>query len=129
MTAALRYLPIGASPPRSGAMVISRLFAFAAALAMLLAPLAMVGGGSAHAMPMAASPMMAMDHCAGHSDDATHAQPCGTTDCVASCTTIAAVFQAFAVFTPAPAARPSAMAISARLGRGPEFEPPPPRIS
>ncbi|MEQ9662901.1 MAG: hypothetical protein RLN87_10170 [Parasphingopyxis sp.] len=129
MIAVSRKLRVGGLARESGVMVISRLFAFVAALAMLLAPLAMVGSGSAHAMPTAASPTMATGHCADRPDDATYAQPCGTTDCVASCSTIAATFQAFAVFIPAPVARLSAKAIPTRLGREAEFEPPPPRSS
>lgn len=106
----------------------ARLLAFAAALAVLIAPLAMLGAGQARAMAMAPQ-AITMDHCPGHSSDANHGQPCSATHCTASCTTMAVAFQAFDVYTPAPAARSATAAIFARLGRGPEFEPPPPRLA
>jgi putative hemolysin len=121
-------------------MVARRLVRILTMLALLLAPLSMVGGHAAMALPVAAASAVHHDqasdqsaHCAEmggetQEDDDTSPDDC-LTDCAVACSAIPALGSAMADQPMAPAmARPLPLVGRVR-GRHPESADPPPRIA
>lgn len=115
---------------------ISVLFALLTALAMVVAPLSMIGG-TAHAEMMAASTAKTMSHCDAQSVNRNHQSQQNPQDpmsdghcaaaCLAACTALAANF-----FGPQPGILKAVDAVGITpvpmlRGQAIEFEPPPPR--
>ncbi|HKR16597.1 hypothetical protein [Rhizorhapis sp.] len=69
-------------------MSINRLLSIVAALALMIAPVAMFGGGTAFAAPMAEAEM-SVGHCAGMDSSREKQKPAASHDCVAACSAIA----------------------------------------
>lgn len=103
-----------------------RLTFLLAAFALLMAPLAMIGGGAAMAHAPAAS--SAMDHCAGM-DGSSPDQPAAGIDCLIACAAIPALSPRIEGRVVAPAPLPISPPAVAGSGLDPEAETPPPRIS
>ncbi len=112
------------------AMSRTRLFGLLAAISMILAPLAMVGGSPGHAMAlseMTTETMMA-GHCSGQSDPVEEGQPCGSVDCISACMTIAVESHSIAERANLHSAIKLTTVSAASYGRTDDFEPPPPRL-
>ena len=104
-----------------------RLFPLLLALAMLLAPLTMLGGGAATAMPH--DTMASMDHCAGM-DEPSQDRPGADIDCMMVCAAVPPpLAPRLDSHTVAPAALPHFAVATAPHGLDPEAETPPPRFS
>ena len=112
---------------------MKRLFQLLLAFAMLLAPLTMVGGGAAMAMPHGAAPEMAMDHCAGmdapSKDQPSKDQPAADVDCLMTCAAVPPLVARLEAQLIAPAPLPPFVPAAAPRGLDPEAETPPPRFS
>jgi hypothetical protein len=102
-------------------------------LALLLAPLTMIGGhaamaapapATAHQMDMATAP----DHCAGM-NPGSKARPGSGIDCTIACAALPAIGAPFPVPLLFPALAEPAPRIAARVGIVPEAATPPPRFS
>ena len=133
---------IASAPPEAylRLMVARRLVRILTMLALLLAPLTMIGGHAAMAMPAAATSASHHDqaadpsaHCAemsGETQDDDGTSPGGClTDCAVACSAIPALCSAMADRPMAPAmAQPLALAGRVR-GLHPESVDPPPRIA
>jgi hypothetical protein len=107
---------------------MKRLFQLLLAFAMLLAPLTMVGGGAAMAMPHGPTPEMAMDHCAGM-DAPSKDQPTADIDCMMTCAAVPPLVPRLEAQLIAPATLPHFAPAAAPRGLDPEAETPPPRFS
>lgn len=117
-------LPAAGAKPICRAM--KRLFQLLLALAVLMAPLTMVGGGAAMAMPH--DTMAAMDHCAGM-DGPSKKQPGLDIDCMIMCAAVPTVEPRLDPQMTVPAPLLHFPATSTSDGLDPESETPPPRIS
>lgn len=107
---------------------MKRLVFLLAALAVLLAPLTMIGGGAAMAMSHGMAAEAGMDHCAGM-DEPSKDQPRGDIECMMACAAIAPLASRFEARLMAPAPLPRVLAATEARGLDPEAETPPPRSS
>ena len=97
-------------------------------LALLLAPLAMAGGESAHASGYDRSPPAAADgHCADVERE-SRGEPGPSIDCMIACTAIPAAGNALAGPDPTRTCRERPSLAAARDGLAPEAATPPPRF-
>ena len=103
-----------------------RLFQLLLALAMLLAPLTMVGGGAA--MAKSHDAMTAMGHCVGM-DEPSKDQPAADVDCMMTCAAVPPLVSRLEAHMIAPATLPHFAVASAPHRLDPEAETPPPRFS
>ncbi len=122
------------------AMVARRLVRILTMLALLLAPLSMIGGHAAMAMPVAASAAshheQASDqsaHCADmggetQDDDGTSPDDC-LTDCAVACSAIPVLGSAMTDLAMAPAMAQPLPLVGRVRGLHPESADPPPRIA
>lgn len=114
------------------------LFALLAALAMVVAPLSIIGG-TAHAEMMAASTATGMSHCTAQSGYGDHQgeqnpeKPAPDGDCVAvclaACTALAANFSGPPLSIHKAVEAVETTPVPMLSGQAIEFEPPPPRTS
>lgn len=117
-------------------MIALRYMRFLTILAVLLAPLSMMGGHAAMAMPSPA-PTAAMDHgqsdsAAGHCADMDQDQSGQTSpsiDCMIACSAIHSAEFAVASHPAVHSATPIASLPGLHPGLHPESDPPPPRFS
>src|SRR3546814_14879874 len=93
---------------------------------MLLAPLTMVGGGAAMAMPHDMATEAGMDHCAGM-DEPSKDQPRGDIECMMACAAIPPLASRFEARLMASAPLPRAFVATEARGLDPAAETPPPR--
>lgn len=109
-------------------MSISRLLSILAVLALLVAPMAMLGSGAAIAGQM---PQMAMnaDHCSGTSGEHDKQQPMASHNCVMTCAAIAPAVESAEEKPEGGLAVHHALPLAAFYGIEPKTEIPPPRFS
>jgi hypothetical protein len=118
-------------------MPVTRLIRLTIMLAVLLAPLAMIGGGPARAAAPHEVAPQSFDHSEGdHSLDAHCAgmaknskeQPRQDRDCMVACAAIIPMCSAIDVRLPSPAAARTIAFATSGHGLEPEAETPPPRL-
>src|SRR3546814_20706664 len=95
---------------------------------MLLAPLTMVGGGAAMAMPHDMATEAGMDHCAGM-DEPSKDQPRGDIECMMACEAIPPLASRFEARLKASAPLPRAFVATEARRPHPDAAPPPPPTS
>ncbi len=107
----------------------TRLFGLLAAISVILAPLAMVGGSPGHAMApseMTTETMMP-GHCSDQSDPVEEGRACGAVNCISACMTVAVESHSVAERANLHSAIKLTTVSVASHGRVDDFEPPPPR--
>ncbi|HKX22949.1 MAG TPA: hypothetical protein VJM81_06710 [Rhizorhapis sp.] len=109
-------------------MSITRLLSILAALALMIAPVAMFGGGTAVAAPMAEAEMAA-GHCAGMDGGHEKQKPAASHDCVAACSAIAPAAATSAEEPAGSLILYHALPLAAFHGIKSKAETPPPRFS
>lgn len=107
---------------------ITRLLSILAILALIAAPVAMLGGGTAMAASQTQS-VGATDHCSGVHEDNDRRQPAASHDCVMTCSAIAPAAEPIAKKTAALPAVHHPLPFAAFEGVEPQAETPPPRFS
>ena len=106
---------------------ITRFLSFLAALALIIAPVAMRGGGIAIASNLTESTMSA-DHCADMSGDHDKQQPATAHDCVTTCSALTPAIMAMMEKPLGSFTLYHSMPLFAFHGITPEAELPPPRL-
>ena len=108
---------------------MSRLLSILALLALIVAPVAMLGGGTAMAGQMPQTAMSA-DHCSGMDGDQDKEQPMTSHNCVMTCSAIAPTMEAAAEKPISSGlAVHHALPLAAFHGIEPKIEIPPPRFA
>jgi hypothetical protein len=106
---------------------MTRLIRLAIMLAVLLAPLAMIGGAPARAAAHHAAAPQTADHCAGMQKNSKE-QPAQSRDCMVACAAIIAMSSEIDAHLPAPAVAQAIAPATSGHGLEPEAETPPPRL-
>lgn len=116
-------------------MSATRLLRFLTILAVLFAPISMMSGHAAMAMPAAAAHKMdqmaamdAADHCAGM-DKQPGDQPGSSIDCMIACSVLLAAGSEVAIHPMAPLLIQPIPLARGLQGLHPESDPPPPRFA